>query len=108
MTTLPDLPVRGWEAKLRAHVLPYQVLRFERAFAFDWWVGFLALLALGVYALALQLGVRVLTAALLSLIVALSPFVQRWTGSWTATIGYIAGAGRADRCDPSPVLLVEH
>jgi hypothetical protein len=95
MAILPDLPVRAWDAVLKPHMLPYQVFGFERAFAFDWWLGFLALPVLGMYALALQLGVRVLTATLVSLIVALSPFVQWWTGPWTATIGYVAGAGAA-------------
>jgi hypothetical protein len=95
MALLPDLPVRAWDAVLKPHMLAYQVLGFERAFAFDWWLGFFALPALGMYALALQLGVRVLTAALVSLIVALSPFVQWWTGPWTATIGYVAAAGAA-------------
>ncbi len=94
MTILPDVPT-GWESALRPHVLPYHVFGIERAFAFDWWLAFLALPALGVYALALQLGVRALTAALISLIVALSPFVQWWTGPWTATIGYGTLAGAA-------------
>jgi hypothetical protein len=95
MAILPDLPTGGWETALRPHVLPYHVFGIERAFAFDWWLAFLALPALGVYALALQLGVRTLTAALVSLIVALSPFVQWWTGPWTATIGYGTLAGAA-------------
>lgn len=95
MAILPDVPTGGWESVLRPHVLPYHVFGIERAFAFDWWLAFLAFPALGVYALALQLGVRALTAALISLIVALSPFVQWWTGPWTATIGYGTLAGAA-------------
>jgi hypothetical protein len=94
MAILPDVPT-GWESALKPHVLPYHVFGIERGFAFDWWLAFLAFPALGVYALALQLGVRVLTAALISLIVALSPFVQWWTGPWTATIGYGTLAGAA-------------
>jgi hypothetical protein len=95
MAVVSDLPTRGWEVLVRPHTAPYQVFGIERAFAFEWWIAFFALPALGIYALALQLGVRPLTAALVALIVALSPFVQWWTSSWTGTIGYATLTGAA-------------
>jgi hypothetical protein len=90
-----DIPTRGWATLLRPHTVPYHVFGIERAHAFEWWMLFFALPALGIYALALQLGVRVLTAALVALIVALSPFVQWWTGPWTVTIAYATLAAAA-------------
>jgi hypothetical protein len=84
-----DLPTRGWEVLTRPHTLPYHVFGIERAFAFEWWIVYLALPAIGLYALALMLGLRVLTAALIAMIVVLSPVVQWWTVSTTGTtIGY--------------------
>jgi hypothetical protein len=84
-----DLPTRGWELFVRPHTLPYHVLGIERAFAFEWWIVFLALPVIGLYSLALILGVRMLTAALIAMIVVLSPVVQWWTVSATGTtIGY--------------------
>ena len=96
MAVLSDLPTSGWETLVRPHTLPYQVFGIERAFAFEWWISFLALPALGLYALALQLGLRTITAALAAMLVALCPFVQWWTGSWTGTsIGYACLSGAA-------------
>ena len=95
MAVVSDVPTGGWEVLVRPHTFPYHVLGIERAFAFEWWINFLALPALGVYALGLALGLRPLTATLIGLIVALSPFVQWWTGSWTGTIGYGCLAGAA-------------
>lgn len=96
MGVLSDLPARGWQVLARPHTFPYHVFGFERAFAFEWWITFLALPALGLYALALQLGLRALTAALISMLVVLCPFVQWWTASWTGTsIGYACAAGAA-------------
>lgn len=84
-----DLPTGGWEVLVRPHLLPYHVFGIERAFAFEWWIVFLALPAMGLYTLALVLGVRVLTAALIAMIVVLSPVVQWWTVTATGTtIGY--------------------
>lgn len=84
-----DLPTRGWEVLTRPHTLPYHVFGIDRAFAFEWWIVFLALPAIGLYTLALSLGLRVLTAALIAMIVVLSPVVQWWTVSTTGTtIGY--------------------
>jgi len=95
MAVVSDLPTRGWETLLRPHTLPYRVFGLERAFALEWWMSFFALPAIGVYVLALALGVRPLTAAMVALIVAWSPFVQWWTSSWTGTIGYATLAGAA-------------
>lgn len=85
MGVLYDLPTRGWEVAVRPQTLPYHVLGVERAFAFEWWILFLVLPALGVYALALALGVRALTASLIAMLVVLSPFVQWWTLPVTGT-----------------------
>src|SRR5262245_4028161 len=96
MGILSDIPTRGWNVLARPHTFPYHVFGIERAFAFEWWITFFALPALGLYLLALQLGLRVLTAALVSMLVVLCPFVQWWTGSWTGTsIGYACLAGAA-------------
>jgi hypothetical protein len=97
MGVVSDLPTRGLGGVLfRPHTAPYHVLGIERAFALEWWTMFLALPALGLYALGLAIGMRVLTAALISMLVVLSPFVQWWTGSWTGTsIGYSCLAGAA-------------
>src|SRR5262249_34758716 len=96
MGILSDIPTRGWNVLARPHTLPYHIFGIERAFAFEWWIIFFALPALGLYAFALQLGMRVLTAALTSMLVVLCPFVQWWTGSWTGTsIGYACLAGAA-------------
>jgi hypothetical protein len=89
MAMTNDLPTGGWDVVVRPHLLPYHVLGIERAFAFEWWIVLLALPALGVYVLALALGVRALTAALIATIVVLSPAVHWWTVSATGTtIGY--------------------
>jgi hypothetical protein len=96
MGVLSDLPTRGWEVLARPHTLPYHVFGIERAFAFEWWIMFFALPALGLYALAMQIGLRAMTSALAALLVVFCPFVQWWTGTWTGTsIGYacLAGAG---------------
>lgn len=96
MGILSDIPTHGWNVLARPHTLPYHIFGIERAFAFEWWIMFFALPALGLYAFALQLGLRVLTAALASMLVVLCPFVQWWTGSWTGTtIGYACLAGAA-------------
>jgi hypothetical protein len=96
MGLLLDLPTRGWEVVTRPHTLPYHAFGVERAFAFEWWIVFLALPALGLYALALVLGVRALTAALIAMIVVLSPVVQWWSLSATgASIGYALLASAA-------------
>jgi hypothetical protein len=96
MGVLYDLPTRGWEILVRPQTWPYHVFGLERAFAFEWWILFLALPALGLYALALALGVRTLTAVLIAMIVALSPFVQWWTLPVTGTaIGYTCLAAAA-------------
>jgi hypothetical protein len=95
MAVVSDLPTRGWETFVRPHTLPYHVFGLERAFALEWWINFLALPAIGVYLLAWVLGVRPLTAAMVALVVAWSPFVQWWTSSWTGTIGYATLAGAA-------------
>jgi hypothetical protein len=96
MGVLYDLPTRGWEIVVRPQTLPYHVLGVERSFAFEWWILFLALPGLGVYALALALGVRTLTAALIAMLVVLSPFVQWWTLPVTGTaIGYTCLAAAA-------------
>jgi hypothetical protein len=93
---LYDLPTRGWEIAVRPQTLPYHVFGLERAFAFEWWILFLALPALGLYALALALGIRALTAALIAMLVVLSPFVQWWTLPVTGTaIGYACLAAAA-------------
>jgi hypothetical protein len=77
-------------------LLPYHVFGIERAFAFEWWIDFLALPALGIYALALLLGIRTLTAVLIAMIVVLSPVVQWWTVPGTGTtIGYACLGGAA-------------
>jgi hypothetical protein len=94
MGVLSDLPTREWGVVFRPHTAPYHVLGLERAFALEWWITFLALPALGLYALGLAMGLRVLTAALAAMLVVLSPFVQWWTGSWTGTsVGYACLAG---------------
>jgi hypothetical protein len=91
-----DLPTGGWEVLVRPHTLPYHVFGFARAFAFEWWIVFLALPAIGLYFLALALGVRMLTALLIALVVVLSPVVQWWTVPTTGTtIGYACLAGAA-------------
>ncbi|HEV3134984.1 MAG TPA: hypothetical protein VG348_09830 [Acidimicrobiia bacterium] len=91
-----DLPTRGWEVLVRPHTLPYHGFGFARAFAFEWWILFLALPAIGLYFLAVALGVRILTASLIALIVVLSPVVQWWTVPATGTtIGYACLAGAA-------------
>jgi hypothetical protein len=96
MALINDLPTRGWETVLRPHTLPYHVFGIERAFAFEWWTVLLVLPAIGLYAFALALGVRPLTAALISMLVVLSPVVQWWTVPWTGTcIGYACLAGAA-------------
>jgi hypothetical protein len=96
MGVLSDLPSKGWEVVARPHTFPYHVFGIERAFAFEWWIMFFALPALGLYALALQVGLRAVTSALLALLVVFCPFVQWWTGSWTGTsIGYACLAGAA-------------
>jgi hypothetical protein len=72
------------------------VFGFARAFAFEWWILYLALPAIGLYVLQLALGVRILTASLIALIVVLSPVVQWWTVPSTGTtIGYACLAGAA-------------
>jgi hypothetical protein len=91
-----DLPTAGWEVLVRPHTLPYHVFGIERAFAFEWWTVYLALPAIGLYALALALGVRIPIASLAALIVVLSPVVQWWTVPFTGTsIGYATLAGAA-------------
>ncbi len=96
MGVLYDLPTRGWEILVRPQTWPYHVFGLERAFAFEWWILFLALPALAVYALALALGIRPFTAALVGLIVVFSPFVQWWTLPVTGTaIGYTCLAAAA-------------
>src|SRR5205807_8701308 len=91
-----DLPTGGWVVLVRPHTLPYHVFGFARAFAFEWWILFLALPAIGLYFLALALGVRIVTALLIALIVVLSPIVQWWTVPATGTtIGYACLAGAA-------------
>ena len=57
LAVVSDLPTGGWETLLRPHTLPYHVFGLERAFAFEWWISFLALPAIGVYILALAFGV---------------------------------------------------
>jgi hypothetical protein len=94
MGVLSDLPTRRWGVLFRPHTAPYHVLGLERAFSLEWWIMFLALPALGLYAFGLAIGLRVLTAALAAMLVVLSPFVQWWTGSWTGTtVGYACLAG---------------
>ena len=89
MAVSNDLPTGGWDVLVRPHLLPYHVFGIERAFAFEWWIVLFALPAIGLYALALVLGVRPLTAALVAMIVILSPVVQWWTVTSTGTtIGY--------------------
>jgi hypothetical protein len=89
MAITNDLPTGGWDVLVRPHLLPYHVFGIERAFAFEWWMALLTLPALGLYVLALLLGVRVLTAVLIAMIVVLSPVVQWWTVTLTGTtIGY--------------------
>ena len=96
MTVGNDLPTRGWEVLVRPHTLPYHAFGFPRAFAFEWWTVYLALPAIGLYLLALALGVRPMTASLIALIVVLSPVVQWWTVPMTGTtIGYACLAGAA-------------
>jgi hypothetical protein len=96
MTVTNDLPTGGWDVLVRPHLLPYHVFGIERAFAFEWWIVLLALPAIGLYTLALVLGVRPLTAALVAMIVILSPVVQWWTVTSTGTtIGYALLAGAA-------------
>src|SRR5438132_1314372 len=96
MGVLYDLPTRGWEILVRPQTWPYHVFGLGRAFAFEWWIPFLALPALGLYALALALGIRALTAALIAMLVVLSPFVQWWTLPVTGTaIGYTCLAAAA-------------
>ena len=91
-----DLPTGGWESFVRPHTLPYRVFGIEHAFAFEWWIVFLALPAIGLYAFALALGIRVLTAALIAMILVLSPVVQWWSIPWTgASIGYACAAAVA-------------
>lgn len=96
MAVLSDIPTSAWHVIVRPHTFPYYVFGIERAFAFEWWIIFFALPALGLYALALQLRLRPLTSALVALLVVLCPFVQWWTGTWTGTsIGYACLAGAA-------------
>ena len=96
MGVLSDIPTSAWQVLARPHTFPYYVFGIERAFAFEWWIMFFALPALGLYALALQLRLRPLTSALVALLVVLCPFVQWWTGTWTGTsIGYACLAGAA-------------
>jgi hypothetical protein len=96
MGVLSDIPTSAWQVLVRPHTFPYYVFGIERAFAFEWWIMFFALPALGLYALALQLRLRPLTSALMALVVVLCPFVQWWTGTWTGTsIGYACLAGAA-------------
>jgi hypothetical protein len=96
MAVSNDLPTGGWDVVVRPHLLPYHVVGIERAFAFEWWIVLFALPALGLYALALVLGVRWLTAALVAMIVVLSPVVQWWTVTSTGTtIGYALLASAA-------------
>jgi hypothetical protein len=42
-----DLPTQGWEVLVRPHTFPYHVFGIERAFAFEWWIVYLALPAIG-------------------------------------------------------------
>jgi hypothetical protein len=96
MGVLSDIPTSAWQVLARPHTFPYYVFGIERAFAFEWWIMFFALPALGLYALALQLRLRPLTSALVALLVILCPFVQWWTGTWTGTsIGYACVAAAA-------------
>jgi hypothetical protein len=89
MAVSNDLPTGGWDVVARPHLLPYHVFGIERAFAFEWWIVLFALPGIGFYTLALVLGVRWLTAALVAMIVILSPVVQWWTVTSTGTtIGY--------------------
>ena len=91
-----DVPTGGWAVLARPTTLPYHVFGVERAFALEWWIVFLALPAIALYALALALGVRALTAALIATIVVLSPVVQWWTVTITGqTIGYACFAAAA-------------
>src|SRR5262245_66542803 len=82
MAVCNNLPTGGWDVVTAPHHVPYRIFGIERAFAFEWWITLFALPAVGIYALALLLGVRVLTAALVGLILVLSPVVQWWT--WPA------------------------
>jgi hypothetical protein len=96
MGVLLDLPTGGSQVIARPTTFPYHVFGIERAFAFEWWIVFLALPALGVYTLAVVLGVRALTAALIAMIVVLSPVVQWWSVPVTGTsIGYALLASAA-------------
>jgi hypothetical protein len=90
------LPTRGWEVLARPSTLPYHLFGVERAFAFEWWIMMFGLPAIGLYTLAVVLGARAMTAALIAMIVVLSPAVQWWSVSVTgASIGYALLASAA-------------
>lgn len=73
-----DVPYKEWSAVFKPHDAGFFVMPFDNAFAFRWWaMGYLVVLSCYFFVLALLPGRRML-AALLSLGLFFSPFVQWW------------------------------
>lgn len=92
---ISELPISSWQTLTSPASLYYRVLDVERAVAFEW-MTWLAVLAVGVYALIYAMTRRIGLAVFGGLVMVASPTAQWWTISATYTIiGYATLAGAA-------------
>lgn len=78
VSLMVDAPYREWSTLFKPHNLGFLVLPFDNGFAFHWWImGYLLILSLYFFVLALLPGRRLL-ASMLGLALFFSPFIQWW------------------------------
>lgn len=78
MSLIIDVPYKDWSMVFRPQNLPFFVLPFDYAFALKWWLmGYLLLVSAYFFVLKLLPGKRLL-AALMSVALLFSPFIQWW------------------------------
>jgi hypothetical protein len=89
MSLVVNVPYREWSVVFKPHNLAFLVLPLENAYAFQWWfLGYLLIVACYFFILELVPGRKKL-AALLSVALFLSPFVQWWyQASVLATLAF--------------------
>ena len=85
------VPVAHWTTAFQPRSWAFFVLPSDRAFAWWWWwpllIGFV-----GVYALAYQIGRRIMVAGALAVAVTLSPYTAWWSLSPALTAGALAAS----------------
>lgn len=92
---ISELPISSWQTLTSPASLYYRVLDVERAVAFEW-MTWLAVLAVGVYALVHAMTRRIGLAVFGGLTMVASPVAQWWTVCATYTIiGYATLSGAA-------------